>query len=405
MEKLTLADHTPGSTSGSSSGYVTPLTEPSQAATLASTAQSSVSSAEGPGGPQENPSGHILTPFVKPDSSSKPNERPGLTPDQAAKYAEVHQAVSSWEAIPTSLGKNATSEPLSDDECLWLTRECLLRYLRATSWNVQNATKRLQETLVWRREYGLKDITADHVAPEAETGKQHILGYDNDMRPCLYMTPARQNTEKSERQIQHLVYMLERLIDMMPAGQETTALLINFKGATSGGSPSMNQGKLVLYILQAHYPERLGKACISDCECCFQHFQARWTLLTPITVPWYINTFFKLISPFIDPITKEKMVFNQDLRKYIPPVQLDKAVGGDADFEYKHDIYWPAMNKICAQRRAAAKDRWIRAGKQIGEYEAYLHGGSQQPLAELSKGGAVPVDGDNPANPARKVGE
>lgn len=86
----------------------------------------------------------------------------------------------------------------------------------------------------------------------------------------------------------------------------------------------------------------------------------------------------------IDPVTKEKMVFNQDLRKFVPPSQLDKAYGGDADFEYVHDIYWPALNKMCVEKRAAYEDKWIKGGKRVGEFEAYLCGGDQRPLCEMS---------------------
>jgi len=105
-------------------------------------------------------------------------------------------------------------------------------------------------------------------------------------------------------------------------------------------------------------------------------------LLNKLAVPWYITTFFKLISPFIDPVTKDKMVFNQDLRNYVPPSQLDKAYGGDADFEYDHSIYWPALDQLCRDRRAMYYKRWVEGGQQIGEYEAYLRGGDQAPLKD-----------------------
>ena len=79
---------------------------------------------------------------------------------------------------------------------------------------------------MWRREYGIYDkITSDYVSVENETGKQWILGYDNAGRPCHYLNPSRQNTDKTDRQIEHLVFMLERAIDLMPPGQETLALL------------------------------------------------------------------------------------------------------------------------------------------------------------------------------------
>lgn len=210
------------------------------------------------------PAGPVRTPFAHPLPSCKPDPRPELTADQASKYATVLAAVQAWETLPTTTAKNAPKEPLSNDEKQWLTRECLLRYLRATNWATANALQRLQTTVVWRREYGVAKLTADYISPEMATGKETILGYDIAARPCMFLDPGRQNTKKSDHQIQALVFMLERVIDMMDPGQETMALLINFKNATSGGSPSVGQGRQTLTILQGHYPERLGRACVND---------------------------------------------------------------------------------------------------------------------------------------------
>lgn len=214
----------------------------------------------------EQPSGPIRTPFAHPLSSCKPLLQAALTAEQARKYESLLSTVQAWTHIPTVSTKNSPTTPIEEDERMWLTRECLLRYLRATSWNTAEASKRLLSTITWRREYEVALITGDMVSVENETGKQRILGYDINARPCLHMSPGKQNTKKSEMQIKHLVFMLERVVDLMPPGQETTALLIDFKNSTSGGSPSVSQGKQTLTILQGHYPERLGKALISDCE-------------------------------------------------------------------------------------------------------------------------------------------
>jgi CRAL/TRIO domain len=76
------------------------------------------------------------------------------------------------------------------------------------------------------------------------------------------MIPSRQNTDTSPRQIQHLVYNLERGVDMMPRGVETLTLLVDFKNSSSNKNPSAGTGRQVLNILQTHYPERLGKALV-----------------------------------------------------------------------------------------------------------------------------------------------
>jgi hypothetical protein len=89
-----------------------------------------------------------------------------------------------------------------------------------------------------------------------------LFGFDNFSRPCLYLIPSRQNTDPSPRQIQQLVYSLERAVDMMPQGVETLALLVDFKHSSNSKNPSAGTGKQVLHILQTHYPERLGKALV-----------------------------------------------------------------------------------------------------------------------------------------------
>lgn len=69
------------------------------------------------------------------------------------------------------------------------------------------------------------------------------------------------------------------------------------------------------------------------------------------------------------------MVFNQDLRNHVPPAQLDRDYGGEVEFTYDHAVYWPAMNRMCTERRETMRERWERGGKRVGEFEAYLRGG------------------------------
>lgn len=271
--------------------------------------------------------------------------------------------VQAWTELPETTTKGAKSLPLTDSERMFLTRECLLRYLRATNWNLAQAETRLQNTLVWRREYGVERHTPDYISIENATGKQVNIGWDINSRPCLYLRPSKQNTEKSERQIEHLVFMLERAIDLLPPGQENLALLINFADTKSGQGATVKQGQQTLNILQNHYPERLGRALVTN-------------------LPFYINVFFKLISPFIDPLTKEKIKFNEDMGLHVPKDQLLKYCGGNVEFEYDHDVYWPTLNKICEVNRNNIKARFEKAGKRIGEHEEYLRGGSALSLTE-----------------------
>lgn len=118
------------------------------------------------------------------------------------------------------------------------------------------------------------------------------------------------------------------------------------------------------------------------------------------TVPWYIWSFFKLITPFIDPLTREKLKFNEDMALHVPREQLLKANGGDVEFEYDHEVYWPTFVKFAALRRAEYEARWEKAGKRIGEYEDYLRGGTERNLAMLA-GAAASETKDLPVADAK----
>ncbi|KAI4126880.1 MAG: hypothetical protein LQ347_004812 [Umbilicaria vellea] len=320
-----------------------------------------------------DPSDLITTPFLRPLIIAKPSPLRTLTSDQETKYASLHATASSWTAIPTTSARNSPDSPITPSERMWLTRECLLRYLRATKWNTADAATRLLGTLTWRREYGVEKLDAEYISPENATGKQVIMGYDNVARPCLYLIPANQNTKESERQVQHLVFMLERTIDLMPPGQETLALLVNSTGSTV----NIGQGRAVLNILQTHYPERLGRALV-------------------IKIPWAANVFFKLITPFIDPMTREKLKFNEDLRKHVPSPQLLAAFGGEVEFKYEHGVYWPALEKLAKERKTEQLGRWLQGGSRIGELEAYLRGGNERSLAVVeSEGLKTATNGEN----------
>src|ERR1700761_637994 len=95
----------------------------------------------------EAPTGPITVPFTHPLPQCKPAPQTELTTEQAKKYEDLLALVNTWTEIPTASGRNPPKEPITDEERLWLTRECLLRYLRASKWSPTEAPKRLLATL------------------------------------------------------------------------------------------------------------------------------------------------------------------------------------------------------------------------------------------------------------------
>lgn len=203
------------------------------------------------------------TPLAAPTADSKPAPKPELTADQQTKYEALLEKAKTLTEVQCEKEKEK-SGPITESERLWLTRDCILRYLRATKWNVEDSHKRLLATLAWRREYGIAEFTPEYISPEQETGKQIIVGFDKQGRPCQYLNPGRQNTDSSPRQIHHLFYMVERVTEMMPPGVETLNLMINHKPRKQRQNTSVpiSTAREVLHVLQNHYPERLGKALI-----------------------------------------------------------------------------------------------------------------------------------------------
>ncbi|EIM83498.1 CRAL/TRIO domain-containing protein [Stereum hirsutum FP-91666 SS1] len=214
------------------------------------------------------------------------------------------------------------SDPYHDNEQEWLRKpDTIPRYMRAAKWKLEDGKKRLKGTLEWRRQFQPDLISPDEVKIEAETGKIILNGFDLDGRPIITMRPGRENTETSPRQLRHLVYVLERAKDLMPPGQESVMILVDYKSTTIRTNPSISIASKVLTILQNHYPETLGRAIVTN-------------------LPWVLNFFYKGISPFLDPVTRDKMRFNPPLLELVPKEMLEKEFGGELEWEWDFERYW-----------------------------------------------------------------
>lgn len=119
------------------------------------------------------------------------------------------------------------SDPYYPWEQRWLDKpDTMPRYMRAAKWDLADGKKRIQGTLIWRREYKPELIPPEEVRIESLTGKMYVFtplnyvrchlpsfnsvlnGFDKDGRPIIYMRPGLENTERSPRQMRHLVWCL-----------------------------------------------------------------------------------------------------------------------------------------------------------------------------------------------------
>ncbi|KZP10091.1 CRAL/TRIO domain-containing protein [Athelia psychrophila] len=257
------------------------------------------------------------------------------TPSLGTKVKPIHQYDDEQTAQIEALREYANTLLLPDTdeyypwELKWLSRpDTIPRYMRAAKWKLEDGKKRIKGTLEWRRDFKPDLISPDEVKIESETGKIILNGFDIDGRPIIYMRPGHENTERSPRQVRHLVWWLERARDFMPPGQESLVIIVDYKSTTLRTNPSISVASKVLTILQQHYVEHLGRALV-------------------VNLPYLLNFFYKGISPFLDPVTRDKMRFNPNLLELIPKEQLDADFGGDYHFEFEKDSYWQQVVEFC----------------------------------------------------------
>ncbi|KAH6576476.1 hypothetical protein BSLG_006500 [Batrachochytrium salamandrivorans] len=254
--------------------------------------------------------------------------------------------------VPKLLEVSGTPEQLAK-ETQWANTACVVRYLKATKWNYDHAVTRLSATLQWRREYKPDEILAEEVAPEAETGKEVICGFDKQGQPVLYLIPARENTKNYDRQLRFVVYNLEKAISLMPNGVEGICMIVDYENISMSSAPPLSVTRRFLQTIGDHYPERLGKSFI-------------------INPTWYLSVLFRIIGPFMDPVTKSKihmvdlkaLMANPDsdknsndskkpaaegaggwadVRNYISKDNLLVEYGGGYKFEWDFSQYWSAL--------------------------------------------------------------
>ncbi|PWN22387.1 CRAL/TRIO domain-containing protein, partial [Microstroma glucosiphilum] len=309
----------------------------------------------------ENPSLRAFTGvFRKPEEGCRPQPPAKLSDSQEKLLAEMLVYFRERKTYPVSLNAKdgkAEEPPTEWEKLRMLSRESMLRYLRATKWDLNAAKKRLAETIAWRREFGVDSIDPAEVEQEAKSGKETVMGFDNSARPLHYMHPHRNNTKESPTQMRFAVWILESCIDLMPPGVEQLALLINFDNR-SRNPTSIANAKLMLYILQNHYVERLGVALC-------------------INVPWVFKAFWSAIQSFIDPVTKSKCKFDEGIKEEVPLSQLSSDYGGEVDPTYHHDQYWPDLVKLTQERRAAMLKRFKeQCNSEVGASEWVVRGGN-----------------------------
>jgi len=193
----------------------------------------------------------------------------------------------------------------------------LRRFLRARDLNVGKASELFLKYLKWKRAFvPLGYIPESEVSNELRKNKIFIQGLDKQRRPIGVILAARHNAfDRDLEEFKRLVvYGFDKICACMPRGQEKFVILADLEG-WGYKNVDIRAYLMVLEIMQDCYPERLGK-------------------LFMIHVPYLFWAAWKTVYPFIDKVTKKKIVFVEDkhiketLLNDIDESQLPEIFGG-----------------------------------------------------------------------------
>ncbi|KAL7578218.1 hypothetical protein ACA910_012642 [Epithemia clementina (nom. ined.)] len=120
-----------------------------------------------------------------------------------------------------------------------------------------------------------------------------VRGHDKGNLAILTVFARKALGESDEAFLMLMLYAMERATAatefLSMAECEKIMVILDFGSFDSAVAPSWKASKSVAKVLQNHYPERLKRLVILD-------------------PPFWIKAMYKMVSPFLDPLTKKKFV-------------------------------------------------------------------------------------------------
>ncbi|KAE8299249.1 Motile sperm domain-containing protein 2 [Larimichthys crocea] len=192
-------------------------------------------------------------------------------------------------------------------------------YLTWRLYAVDDALKMIDESLQWRKEFGLNDLTESSIPKWMfETGAVYLHGYDKEgnklfwFKVKLHMKDNKTITDKKK----YVAFWLERYAKKEPG----MPLTVVFDMAESGLSNiDMEFVKYIINCFKVYYPKFLSKMIIVD-------------------MPWIMNAAWKIVKSWLGPeaISKLKFASRSEIQTFIGPEYLPPHMGGTDPFKYSY---------------------------------------------------------------------
>ncbi|XP_045909635.1 motile sperm domain-containing protein 2 [Micropterus dolomieu] len=192
-------------------------------------------------------------------------------------------------------------------------------YLTWRLYVVDDALKMIDESLQWRKEYGLNDLTESTIPKWMfETGAVYLHGYDKEgnklfwFKVKLHVKDAKTIMDKKK----YVAFWLERYAKKEPG----MPLTVVFDMTESGLSNiDMEFVKYIINCFKVYYPKFLSKMII-------------------VEMPWIMNAAWKIVKSWLGPeaISKLKFASRSEIQTFIGPEYLPPHMGGMDPFKYSY---------------------------------------------------------------------
>lgn len=192
-------------------------------------------------------------------------------------------------------------------------------YLTWRMYVVDDALKMIDESLQWRKEFGVNDIQESTIPKWMfETGAVYLHGYDKEgnklfwFKVKLHVKDAKTIMDKKK----YVAFWLERYAKKEPG----MPLTVVFDMTESGLSNiDMDFVKYIINCFKVYYPKFLSKMII-------------------VEMPWIMNAAWKIVKTWLGPeaISKLKFASRTEILNYIGPEYLPPHMGGTDLFKYSY---------------------------------------------------------------------
>lgn len=245
------------------------------------------------------------------------------TAEQSAMMAQLRS-----ELVQVDAALKCTGDPGVTEQCAW-------RWLTARKWDYAAAKNALITHSEWRTQNVQGSRIADEVVQsQLEEKKVFVQGLDSMGHPITIVKASKHKPKSAEETSKLISYSMDACCQLgatRPTWDGKITAIMYLTGMTMSNYDFAGL-KAVFDMLQNHYPETLYRFYLYD-------------------APMVFIALWKCVSPFIDPVTRQKVVFvikqsaSRDMLQVIPAEMLPQELQGTAPWRPAQDL-WAKLESV-----------------------------------------------------------